>query len=113
MRTAPASGATRIAEARVVWSAGRYLRFARKVRSPGLASSIPATPRISILGSPSTLQPSFSAISRSFIGESPSRGIVLRFWGQEAGGLRLEQTEDSARKIAIRSRLEIWNQLKS
>src|SRR6185369_12436128 len=68
-RGAAASSRSRTAEARVVASAGRYFELATNVRSPGPASSMPATRTMSISPSPSRRQASRSASSLSFIGE--------------------------------------------
>src|SRR5208282_6443202 len=65
--TGGSSRDTRIADARVVASAGRYFRLTRNVNSPACASSIPATPVISSAASPCASQPSFLAISPSFM----------------------------------------------
>src|SRR5579859_4295407 len=54
------------ADAFVVFSVDAYLRFAKNVRSPRSARSMPATRRISIAPSPSRRHPRRSAISFSF-----------------------------------------------
>src|SRR5262245_52400668 len=66
-RGAAASSRSSTAEAPVVASAGRYFELATNVRSPGPASSMPATRTISISLSPSRRQESRSASSRNFI----------------------------------------------
>src|SRR5437588_12768030 len=66
-RSVPTPSSMRIAEARVVLSSAKYLRFARKVSWPGSACSMPATPEISRSGGPSGRQFSFWASSESFM----------------------------------------------
>src|SRR5207302_2037525 len=64
----------------VVFSSGKYRRFARKVICPVSAYSIPATPRISSSGGPSNRHPSFCATSASFMERAPQSfvGAVSR-----------------------------------
>src|SRR5258708_13917592 len=58
---------TKTAAARVCLTLCAYFGLARKVTSVGEACSIPATPVISTLPSPSSVQPSAEARSESFI----------------------------------------------
>src|SRR5258708_35236177 len=69
--------ATRTAEARVVFSSGKYRRFARNVICPASACSIPATPRISSSGGPSNRHPSLCATSASFMERAPQSFVGL------------------------------------
>src|SRR5229473_5642107 len=73
-RAIPSS--TRTADAPVVFSNGKYRRFARNVICPASACSIPATPRISISGGPSNRHPNFCATSASFM-----KGLLNPLWG--------------------------------
>src|SRR5437588_1162515 len=63
---AGASRATRTAEALVCLAAFWYLELVKKLRSPSVAASSVATPRISIDPSPSSSHDSLVAISESF-----------------------------------------------
>ena len=83
----PASGSvTRMAAALVCFTLGAYFGLARKVRCPGPACSMPATPVISSSPSPSRRQPSAAAISPSFIENS---SVAERLW-READIRRVE-----------------------
>src|SRR5271170_6621908 len=108
------SGATRIADARVVATVERYLRLARNVRCPGAASSTPATSVISIPASPSSLQASRSAISPSFIAvllSMPTIYLIFRFAcfadrgnsGGYAGGKRTHRSSETRNSLAKES----------
>ena len=54
-----------IAEAWVDFTLWAYFGLARKVNCPGPACSMPDSERISMVGSPATLHPSWAAISAS------------------------------------------------
>src|SRR5208337_731909 len=70
------SSETITAEAAVVLAAAAYFGFATNVMCPADASSIPATPVITVSGSPfSNVAPSSDAISASFIIDSFNREL--------------------------------------
>ena len=60
-------GSTRTAVARVVRARPAYLGLETKVRWPGPASSMPATPVISAVGSPWREAPRYAASSANFM----------------------------------------------
>src|SRR5262249_42400748 len=107
-----AASATRIAAALVCFTFGAYLLLARKVRCPGPACSIPATPVISRSPSPSRRHPKASAISRSLIG--PNRA-ALSGYRMEHGSTALsllvvhdgELLIHSRRRTCLRQRLAV------
>src|ERR1700692_1581022 len=97
------------ADAWVVFRRGKQRRLAKKVPSPGLAWSIPATPVISVSCGPSTAQPSLRAISDSFMNDSPdtSASLAQRQQRSIGGHRRIDGGELQRRAITIARILQI------